>query len=94
MGVSPQHVTLAANVEKVLTFGEGASNYRIVVVANPAVVYFNAKDAAIGSVPGDMDGNEVIPAVLASFEGTFRQSGTAKIRLRSAGTPTVAVSVW
>lgn len=94
MGVSPQHVTLSADAQTTLTFGEGYSRYRVTVLANPAVVYFNAKDVAIGAVSGNMDGNDVIPAVLASFEGPIKMSGVAKVRLRSAGTPTVSVSVW
>lgn len=89
---NPQHFTLVADTEKVFTLDGDYSEVRITVVANPAVIYFNTSDVAIGTVAGSMDGNDVIPAVICSRTVKDWTSGTAtKVRVRSAGTPTISV---
>ncbi|HLL69012.1 MAG TPA: hypothetical protein VK453_25355 [Micromonosporaceae bacterium] len=90
---NPQHFTLVADTEKVFTLDQNYGQVRITVLANPAIIYFNAADAAIGPVAGSMDGNEALPAVLCSRVVADRTSGTvSKVRVRSAGTPTISVS--
>jgi hypothetical protein len=93
MAATPQHFTLVADTEKIFTLDQNCANIRIVVVANPAVIYFNTKDTAIPAVASNQDGNQVIPGVLAVAEVADETSGnTSKVRMRSAGTPTVMVT--
>lgn len=92
---NPQHVVLVADTQVVLTLDSNFAKVEVTVVANPAVVFFNAKDVTIGTVAGavgTMDGNHVLPAALCSKIVADETAGTvSKVRIRSAGTPTVSV---
>ncbi len=89
---NPQHFTLQADTEKVFTLDANYGEVRITVLANPAVVYFNTSDTTIGTVAGSMDGNEALPAVLCSRVVRDLTAGVpSKVRVRSAGTPTISV---
>ncbi len=89
---NPQIFTLQADTEKVFTLDQNYGEVRVTVIANPAVIYFNTSDTAIGSVAGSMDGNEPLPAVLCSRVVRDQTAGAvSKVRVRSAGTPTIAV---
>lgn len=95
MAASPQHFTLVADTEQVVTFDENFATVRVVVVANPAVTYFNTKGVAVPAVASSQTGNEVIPAVIAVVDVPDRTLGTnSVVRIRSVGTPTIAVSAW
>lgn len=95
MSVTPQHFTLVADTEKVFTLDRNCGTVRIVVVANPAVIYFNTKNTACPAVASSQDGQQVIPAVIAVVEVADETSGADSIvRMRSAGTPTVMVTGW
>jgi hypothetical protein len=90
---TPQHFTLQADVEKVFTLNSNCGLVRIVVVSNPAVIYFNTKNVAVPAVASSQDGNQVIPAVTAVVDVPDETSGIESIvRMRSAGTPTVMVT--
>lgn len=92
MSVSPYHATLVADTELVVTLDANYGQIEVTVIAGPAVTYFNTNDTAIGAVAGDMSGNHVLPAVLCSKTVRDATSGAvSKVRLRSAGTPTVSV---
>ncbi|MET0416053.1 MAG: hypothetical protein ABW022_08535 [Actinoplanes sp.] len=93
MATAPQHFTLAADTEKVFTLAGNYGRIRIVVVANPAVIYFNTKNTAVPAVASNQDGHQVIPAALAVVEVDDETSGTESVvRMRSTGTPTVMVT--
>jgi hypothetical protein len=95
VAATPQHFTLVADTEKVFTLNQNCGIIRIVVVANPAVIYFNTRDVAVPAVASSQDGNQAIPAVLAVVEVEDETAGAStKIRMRSAGTPTVMVTGW
>jgi len=95
MPATPQHFTLAADTEKIFTLDRNCGMVRIVVVANPAVIYFNTKNTAVPAVASSQDGHQVIPAVITAVEVEDETSGTETIiRMRSAGTPTVMVTGW
>lgn len=92
---NPQHVVLSSDTQQIITLDANYGQVEITVVANPAVIFFNVKDEAIGTVAGavdTMDGHQVGPAALWSKIVRDETSGTvSKVRLRSAGTPTVSV---
>ncbi len=89
---NPQIFTLQADTEKVFTLDLNYGEVRVTVIANPAVIYFNTSDAPIGPVSGSMDGNEALPAALCSRVVRDQTSGAvSKVRVRSAGTPTICV---
>ncbi len=93
MPASPQHFTLTADTELVVTLNRNCGLIRIVVVANPAVIYFNTKNVAVPAVASSQDGNQVIPAAVAVVEVPDETAGNESIvRMRSAGTPTVMVT--
>ena len=95
MPAAPQHVTLAADTERVITLNRNCGMIRIVVVSNPALVYFNTTNTAIPAVASNQDGNQAIPAVLAVVEVEDETLGASSIvRLRSAGTPTLMITGW
>lgn len=97
MASETQHVTLVADTESVLTFTQNGGQVRVTVVANPALIYVNAKDTAIptaGGALGTLANNLAIPAVLCSRAFPDETAGAlTKVRLRSLGTPTVSVTV-
>lgn len=89
---NPKHVTLQADTEAAVTLDVNYGRVEITVVANPAVIYFNTGDVAIGAVAGNMDGHQVIPAALCVKTVADETSGAvSKVRVRSAGTPTISV---
>lgn len=89
---NPQIFTLSADTEKTFTLDANYGEVRVTVIANPAVIYFNTSDTAIGSIVGNMDGNEPLPAVLCSRVVKDQTLGAvSKVRVRSAGTPTISV---
>ncbi len=93
MAATSQHFTLTADTERVVTLNRNCGMIRIVVVSNPAVIYFNTSNTAIPAVASNQDGNQVIPAVTAVVEYPDETSGIESVvRLRSAGTPTVMVT--
>jgi hypothetical protein len=93
VAASPQHFTLVADTEKVFTLDQNCGTIRIVVVANPAVIYFNTKNVAVPAVASSQDGHQVIPPVLSVVEVPDETAGTVSIvRVRSAGTPTICVT--
>lgn len=95
MAASPQHFTLVADTEQVVTLSDNCGTIRIVVVANPAVIYFNTRNTAVAAVASSQNGNQVIPAVLAVVEIPDETGGAVSVvRMRSAGTPTVMVTGW
>lgn len=95
MPASPQHFTLSADVEKTFTLDQNCGTVRIVVYANPATVFFNTKNVAVPAVASSQDGNQVIPGVLSVVEVADESAGgVSVVRVRSAGTPTIAVSGW
>ena len=95
MPATPQHFTLVADTEKVFTLDQNCGTVRIVVVANPAVIYFNTRNVAVPAVASSQDGQQVIPAVLAVVEVADETAGAVSVvRMRSAGTPTVMVTGW
>lgn len=95
MAATPQHFTLVADTERVVTLDQNCSMVRIVVYANPATIFFNTRNQPVPAVAAAQDGQQVIPAALAVVEVEDETStlGTV-VRLRSAGTPTVAVTGW
>lgn len=94
MAASPQHFTLTADTEQVVTLNQNCSTVRIVVYANPATIYFNTRDVAVPAVASSQDGQHVIPATLAAVEVFAETAAGNKVRLRSPGTPTVMVTGW
>ncbi len=93
MPASPIHRTMVADTELVLPLSQNSGTIQIVVVANPAVIYFNTRNVAVPAVASNQDGNWVIPATLASVEVEDETAGANSIvRLRSAGTPTIMVT--
>lgn len=93
MPATPLHRTLVADTELVLPLSQNSGTIEIVVVANPAVTYFNTKNVAVPAVASNQDGNRVIPAVLCAVECEDETLGANSIvRLRSAGTPTIMVT--
>lgn len=89
----PQHFTLVADTEKVFTLTQNYAKVRVVVIANPAVIYFNAKNTAVPAVASSQDGNHAIPAALCAVDVADETSGAVStVRMRSAGTPTVMVT--
>lgn len=92
MASTPQHFTLVADTEKVFTLDQNCAKVRVVVYANPAVIYFNAKNVAVPAVASSQDGQQVIPAAIAVAEVDDETGGANTVlRMRSAGTPTVMV---
>lgn len=91
MAVSPQHVTLAANVEQVLTFDVNASRVEVTNLDGAGEVY-----VTVDNTPAVVGGNgcHVLPAVICSLELADAIAGNAVVRLRSAGSPRVSVRVW
>ncbi|WP_250029794.1 hypothetical protein [Paractinoplanes maris] len=84
---------MVADTELVLPLSQNSGTIQIVVVANPAVIYFNTRNVAVPAVASNQDGNWVIPATLASVEVEDETAGANSIvRLRSAGTPTIMVT--
>lgn len=95
MPASPQHATLVADTERVFTLNRNCGMIRIVVVANPAVIYFNTRNVAVPAVASSQDGQQVIPAAVAVVEVEDETPGNETVvRMRSAGTPTVMVTGW
>lgn len=95
MAARPQHFTLVADTEKVFTLNQNCEMIRIVVVANPAVIYFNTRNVAVPAVAASQDGQQVIPGAIAVVEVPDDTAGGVSIvRVRSAGTPTVMVTGW
>ncbi len=93
MPASPIHATLVADTERVFTLDSNCGWIRIVVVANPATIYFNTKNVAVPAVASSQDGNQVIPPVTAVVEVQDETAGAVSVvRMRSAGTPTVMVT--
>jgi len=89
----PQHFTLAADTEKIFTLDQDYGQVRIVVYANPAVIYFNTRNAPVPAVATGQDGNHVVPPVMCSVEiGDDTGAGVSVVRMRSAGSPTVMVT--
>ncbi len=89
----PQHFTLTADTEKIFTLDQDYGAVRIIVYANPAVIFFNTRNAAVPAVAGNMDGHHVIPGVITVAEVTDDTGGgVSVVRMRSAGTPTVMVT--
>lgn len=89
---NPKYVTLVADTESVVTTDDNFGQIEVTIVANPALTYFNTKDAAIGPVAGSMDGNHALSSTLIAKVVRDETGGTAsKVRIRSAGTPTVQV---
>lgn len=90
---NPKFVTLSADAEATVNLDANYGEIRITVLSNPAVVYFNTANAAIGSVTaGGTDGNEALPAVLCSRVVRDQTGGAnSVVRLRSTGTPTLLV---
>ncbi|WP_431728586.1 hypothetical protein [Verrucosispora sp. TAA-831] len=92
MAASPQHVTLVANVERILTFDINAGRVEITNLDGVGEVYFTVDNTP---VTVGADGCHVLPAAICSLELADGTSGANSIvRLRSAGTPRVSVRVW
>ncbi|WP_146164174.1 hypothetical protein [Pseudosporangium ferrugineum] len=82
-----------ADVERVFTLNQNCGTIRIVVVSNPATIYFNTKNVPVPAVASNQDGNQVVPPVLAAVDVPDETAGAnSVVRLRSAGTPTVMVT--
>lgn len=95
MVATPQHFTLAADVEKIFTLDQNCGTIRIVMYAGPATVFFNTRNVAVPAVASSQDGQQVIPATLAVVEVADETAGAVSVvRLRSPGTPTVMVTGW
>lgn len=92
---NPVHAQLVADVELILTLDENYSNIQVTVTSGPALIYWNSRDAAVPTVAGtlaSLAGHDTIPAVLCSVIARDGLAGqVSKVRLRSAGTPTVTV---
>lgn len=91
---SPQHVTLVASVVTTVSFpGAGApSRVEVLNVDGAAEIYVSV-DGTNPTVGGD--GYWVLPAAIGSLEVDPHTpaSGSATVKLISAGTPKVSVSV-
>lgn len=95
MAATPQHFTLTADTEQVITLDQNCGQVRIVVYANPATIFFNTRNVAVPAVAGSQNGQQVIPAALAVVDIDDETGGASTIvRVRSAGTPTIAVTGW
>ena len=91
--MNPRYVTLSADTETVVTLDTNYGQVEVAMISGSAVVYFNTTDTPIGAVAGNMDGNHAVTAALPAKVVTDGTGGTAsKVRLRSAGTPTVQVA--
>lgn len=89
---NPRFVVLQADVEQVLTLDDNYGQVEVTLIANPALTYFNTADTAIPAVAGNMDGNHALSSTLIAKVVADRTAGAAsKVRIRSAGTPTVQV---
>ena len=82
MPATPAHVSLQADTEARIVLDTNCGTVRIVVVANPAVIYFNAKDAPIPPVASDQTGNQAIPPVLAVADVQDETSGAVSVLSR------------
>lgn len=92
MAVDPQHATLAADVEQTFTLASNYGRVRIIVAANPAVIYVNTRGVAVPAVASDQSGNHLIPPVICVVElPDETTSATTVVRVRSVGTPTISV---
>lgn len=91
MAASPQHLTLTANVEAVLTFDINAGKVEILNLDGTAEVYVSVDNTpvTIGA-----NGFHVLPAAISSLELDDKTTGNTVVRLRSAGTPRMSVRVW
>jgi hypothetical protein len=91
--VNPKYVTLTADTETAVTLDGNFGQVEVALISGAAVVYFNTTDTPIGPVAGNMDGNHALTAALAAKTVTDGTGGAAsKVRLRSAGTPTISVA--
>lgn len=92
---NPQYVTLAGDVEKVVTLDAPYGQIKVTMMHDPDAkpVYFNASDTTIGAVASSADGNLSIVSEtgLVSETATVTMSGVTKVHLRCAGNPTVCV---
>ncbi len=91
MAVSPQHVTLTATVEAVLTFDFNAGVVEVTNLDGAAEVYFTVDNTP---VTVGANGCHVLPAAVCSMEVPDRTTGNTVVRVRSIGTPRVSVRVW
>ncbi len=90
---NPVHRVLIADTELVLPLEANFGDVEVVIVANAATTYFNTSDTPIGPVAGDMDGNHVLTTTLLGKQVQDRTGGAvSKLRIRSAGTPTITVT--
>lgn len=92
---NPVHVTLVANTETELTLDGNYGHVEVTVTANPALIYVNTKDVEIPTVAGALStlgDSDAIPPVYCAKVLRDETSGTnSKVRLRSAGAPTLCV---
>jgi hypothetical protein len=89
---NPKYVTLAANVESVVTLDANFGSIEVALVANADLTCFNTTGTPIGSVSGPVDGCHTLTSSLPAkvvADGTAGQASV--VRLRSVGTPTVQV---
>lgn len=89
---NPVFVTLVADTENVLTLDNNYGQVEVALISGAATTYFNTADVAIGAVAGNMNGNHALTTTLVAKTVQDQTGGAAtKVRLRSAGTPTVQV---
>lgn len=90
---NPKFVTLTADTESVVTLDYNYSQVEVALISGAATTYFNTADVPIGTVAGSVDGNHALTSTLVAKVVLDLTSGAAsKVRLRSAGTPTVQVT--
>ncbi|MFG2001712.1 hypothetical protein ACGFNU_21430 [Spirillospora sp. NPDC048911] len=85
----PQHVTLVADEVTEVVLGADANKITVLNVDGVAAVYFNINTAAAPEVGGD--GCWALPAAISAVDVPVAGPGNTRVKLISAGTPTVMV---
>ena len=89
---TPLNRTLTADTELVITLDSNCGQIEVALIAGAATTYFNTTDTPIPAISGNMDGNHVLTtSLLAKVVPDGTAGAVSKVRLRSTGTPTVAV---
>ncbi|MFJ1539295.1 hypothetical protein ACIODS_12200 [Micromonospora chalcea] len=86
-----QYATLTANTERSFTFATNAGWVEVLNLDGTAEIYFTVDNSSPGI---GADGSHVVPAAVAAVEVRDESTGNTVVKLKSAGTPRVAVRVW
>lgn len=89
---NPRVLTLSADTEQNVELDANYGQVEVTLVANAANTWFNTAGTAVGPVAGNQDGNHYLGAALPVKVVADNTSGqNSRLRIRSAGTPTVQV---